>query len=76
MKNNHNSSSSLDSRFNQTLNNVQGLLKGRSIPGKILLTRRTDPPEDPSLQEHSPSFGRSFSENDVGTSDRIDMSRE
>ncbi|OAY51987.1 TBC1 domain family member 22B [Manihot esculenta] len=75
MENNDNSSSSLDSRFNQTLKNVQGLLKGRSIPGKILLTRRTDPPEDPGLQEQSPSFGRSLSENDVGTSDRIDVSR-
>ncbi|XP_025015093.2 TBC1 domain family member 22B [Ricinus communis] len=78
MKNNHSDHSgwSVDSRFNQTLKNVQGLLKGRSIPGKVLLTRKTDPPEDPSLQERSPSFGRSFSENDAGTSDRMDMSRE
>lgn len=52
------------------------LLKGRSIPGKILLTRRTDPPEDPGLRDPSPSSGRSFSENDAGTSDRVDMSRE
>ncbi|KDP43912.1 hypothetical protein JCGZ_20922 [Jatropha curcas] len=75
MKNNdNNSSSSIDSRFNQTLKNVQGLLKGRSIPGKVLLTRRTDPPEDPSV--HSPGFGRSFSENDAGISDRMDMSKE
>ncbi|KAG8644421.1 TBC1 domain family member 22B [Manihot esculenta] len=76
MKNGDNSSSSLDSRFNQTLKNVQELLKGRSIPGKILLTRRTDPPEDPGLRDPSPSSGRSFSENDAGTSDRVDMSRE
>ncbi|KAJ9189008.1 hypothetical protein P3X46_000351 [Hevea brasiliensis] len=74
MKNSDNSSSSLDSRFNQTLKNVQGLLKGRSIPGKILLTRRTDPPEDPNLHERTPSFGRSFSENDAGTSDQMDTS--
>ncbi|XP_050235574.1 GTPase-activating protein GYP1 [Mercurialis annua] len=76
--NNHdnNNSSTLDSRFNQTLKNVQGLLKGRSIPGKVLLTRKNDPPEDPSLQERSPSFGRSFSENDAGTSDRMDMSKQ
>ncbi|CAK7322677.1 unnamed protein product [Dovyalis caffra] len=73
MKNSDNNSS-LDSRINQTLKNVQGLLKGRSIPGKVLLTRRADPPEDPSLR--SPTFGRSFSENDAGTSDRMDMSKE
>lgn len=50
------------------------LLKGRSIPGKVLLTRRADPPEDPSLR--SSTFGRSFSENDAGTSDQMDMSKE
>ncbi|KAJ6733954.1 GTPASE-ACTIVATING PROTEIN GYP1-LIKE [Salix koriyanagi] len=66
--------SSLDSRINQTLKNVQGLLKGRSIPGKVLLTRRADPPEDPSLR--SPTFGRSFSEIDAGTSDLMDISKE
>ncbi|CAM8956708.1 unnamed protein product [Rhodiola kirilowii] len=37
------SSSSLDSRFNQTLRNFQGLLKGRTFPGKVLLSRRSDP---------------------------------
>uniref|UniRef100_A0A2P2LYY0 Rab-GAP TBC domain-containing protein n=1 Tax=Rhizophora mucronata TaxID=61149 RepID=A0A2P2LYY0_RHIMU len=74
MKNNNDNNSSLDSRFNQTLKNVQGLLKGRSIPGKVLLTRRSDPPEEPSIR--SPSFGRSLSENNAGTSDRMDMSRE
>lgn len=73
MKNSDNNSS-LDSRINQTLKNVQGLLKGRSIPGKVLLTRRADPPEDPRLR--SSTFGRSFSENDAGTSDQMDMSKE
>ncbi|XP_031284935.1 GTPase-activating protein gyp1-like [Pistacia vera] len=68
------SASTLDSRFNQTLKNVQGLLKGRSIPGKILLTRRAEPIEDPSL--HSPSFGRSLSQNDAGTSDHMHDSVE
>ncbi|XP_035547498.1 TBC1 domain family member 22B-like [Juglans regia] len=58
---------SLDSRFNQTLKNVQGLLKGRSIPGKILLTRRSDP----SLQELSPEYERSSSFKDAGSSDRM-----
>ncbi|KAK7850261.1 hypothetical protein CFP56_001334 [Quercus suber] len=47
---------SLDSRFNQTLRNVQGLLKGRSIPGKILLTRRSDPLDESSVQERTPSM--------------------
>nr|AKF43334.1 Ypt/Rab-GAP domain of gyp1p superfamily protein [Melianthus villosus] len=68
--NNHNSSqrednpqpkkesplATLDSRFNQTLKNVQGLLKGRSIPGKVLLTRRSYPEDDVSLQVTSPSY--------------------
>ncbi|XP_041001216.1 GTPase-activating protein GYP1-like isoform X1 [Juglans microcarpa x Juglans regia] len=59
--------SGLDSRFNQTLRNVQGLLKGRSIPGKILLTRRSDP----SLQEPSPEYERSSSFKDASSSDRM-----
>ncbi|XP_022733906.1 GTPase-activating protein gyp1-like isoform X2 [Durio zibethinus] len=67
---------SLDSRFNQTLRNVRGLLKGRSIPGKVLLTRRPDPLDDSGLQERSPSYQRSFSQNDVGTSDEMDESME
>ncbi|XVF84337.1 hypothetical protein PTKIN_Ptkin17bG0028900 [Pterospermum kingtungense] len=67
---------SLDSRFNQTLKNVQGLLKGRSIPGKVLLTRRPDPLDDSGLQDRSPSYQRSFSENDAGTSDDMDKSTE
>ncbi|XP_022722258.1 GTPase-activating protein gyp1-like isoform X1 [Durio zibethinus] len=67
---------SLDSRFNQTLRNVQGLLKGRSIPGKVLLTRRPDPLDDSGLQERSPSYQRSFSQNDAGTSDDMDKSME
>ncbi|XVE81002.1 hypothetical protein DITRI_Ditri15bG0027400 [Diplodiscus trichospermus] len=67
---------SLDSIFNQTLKNVQGLLKGRSIPGKVLLTRRLDPLNESSLQERSPSYQRSFSHNDAGTSDDMDKSWE
>ncbi|CAI8592181.1 unnamed protein product [Vicia faba] len=55
----------LDSRFNQTLRNVQGLLKGRNIPGKILLSPR-DPNDNSSL--YSPIFQRSYS--DTGTSNR------
>ncbi|MBA0738409.1 hypothetical protein Gogos_011771, partial [Gossypium gossypioides] len=86
MNSNNNSSShgevdqrnkeSLDSRFNQTLKNVQGLLKGRSIPGKILLTRRSDILDDSGSQERSPSYQRSFSQNDASTSDDMDKSVE
>ncbi|XP_058780268.1 GTPase-activating protein GYP1-like [Vicia villosa] len=71
MKNNDNNNNKdttigiLDSRFNQTLRNVQGLLKGRSIPGKILLSPR-DPIDNSSLC--SPTFQRSYS--DAGTSNR------
>lgn len=57
-----------DSRFNQTLKNVQGFLKGRSIPGKVLLTRRPDPTPEPI----SPTYHRSLSENDAGRNERSD----
>ncbi|KAK9288753.1 hypothetical protein L1049_017217 [Liquidambar formosana] len=67
---------SLDSRFNQTLRNVQGLLKGRSFPGKVLLTRRSDPLDNSSLQERSPNNERSFSDNDIGASEHMDKSVE
>ncbi|KAK2425113.1 Ypt/Rab-GAP domain of gyp1p superfamily protein [Trifolium repens] len=73
MNNNDNNNSKdttigvLDSRFNQTLRNVQGLLKGRSIPGKILLSQRVDPIDNSSL--YSPTYSRSSSYNDTGTSD-------
>ncbi|KAI6699135.1 hypothetical protein NL676_019254 [Syzygium grande] len=65
-----------DSRFNQTLRSVQGLLKGRSIPGKVLLTRRSDPLDDASWQDRSPKYERSLSENDTGPSDQMDKSME
>ncbi|KAK0608158.1 hypothetical protein LWI29_026515 [Acer saccharum] len=73
-KNDPSTVSSIDSRFNQTLKNVQGLLKGRSIPGKVLLTRRAEPLDDPSIQ--SPTFGRNFSENDAGSRDHMHKSTE
>ncbi|KAK7325088.1 hypothetical protein VNO77_29160 [Canavalia gladiata] len=57
----------LDSRFNQTLRNVQGLLKGRSIPGKILLSQRVDPVDNSNLS--SPTYKRSSSYSDTGPSD-------
>ncbi|TKY48303.1 TBC1 domain family member 22B [Spatholobus suberectus] len=75
MKNDHNNREHnkdttvgiLDSRFNQTLRNVQGLLKGRSIPGKILLSQRVDPPDNSNL--YSPTYIRSASYTEAGTSD-------
>ncbi|KAL8124380.1 GTPase-activating protein gyp1 [Apium graveolens] len=65
--------SSIDSRFNQTLRNVQGLLKGRSFPGKVLITRRTDPIDYPTLL--SPGI-RSPTDNNCGPSNNMDDSVE
>ncbi|KNA24261.1 hypothetical protein SOVF_017210 isoform B [Spinacia oleracea] len=69
--------STLDSRFNQTLKSVQGLLKGRSFPGKVLLSRRTEP-FDASSIHGSPrgEYGRTFSQNDAGPSEQEDDSVE
>ncbi|XP_010268253.1 PREDICTED: TBC1 domain family member 22B [Nelumbo nucifera] len=66
----------IDSRFNQTLRSVQGLLKGRSFPGKVLLTRRSDPLDVSGLSEHSPGIERSHSENDLGPGENMDRSSE
>nr|POE71478.1 hypothetical protein CFP56_44822 [Quercus suber] len=65
-----------DSRFNQTLRNVQGLLKGHSIPGKILLTRRSDPLDESSLQEQYTEYERSFSYKEAGSSDCLAKAAE
>ncbi|QHN99078.1 TBC1 domain family member 22B [Arachis hypogaea] len=73
MSNHHNQQDQrngiLDSTFNQTLRTVQGLLKGRSMPGKILLSPRSDPVDGLNTKDSSPSYRRSFSHNDAGTSD-------
>ncbi|KAL8487352.1 hypothetical protein ACS0TY_023410 [Phlomoides rotata] len=69
------SPSNLDSRFNQTLRNVQGLLKGRSFPGKILITRRSDP-LDPSVL-YSPNVDRRSSDSDIDHhGEQVDRSTE
>ncbi|KAM7460938.1 hypothetical protein LguiA_029059 [Lonicera macranthoides] len=68
------STTTLDSRFNQTLRNVQGLLKGRSVPGKVSITRRSDPSDGSSLR--SPDIHRSFSDSDAGSSERMENSIE
>ncbi|XP_031481780.1 GTPase-activating protein GYP1 [Nymphaea colorata] len=65
------SSLNLDWRFNQTLRNVQGLLKGRSFPGKVLLTRKPDPPNQFSPTKH-PSDIESSSEIDLGRGESSD----
>lgn len=70
------STSSLDSRFNQTLRNVQGLLKGRTFPGKVLLTRRSNPLDASSSRERSPNYVRSFSDDDFRPSEGHESSVE
>lgn len=64
----------VDSRFNQTLRNVQGLLKGRSFPGKVLITRRSDPLEGSPIC--SPDVDRSPSDADGISREQIDNSNE
>lgn len=41
-ENKKDSNLSIDSRFNQTLKSVQGLLSGKSFPGRVLLSRKAD----------------------------------
>ncbi|KAL7145546.1 hypothetical protein ABFS83_07G091600 [Erythranthe nasuta] len=66
------SSSTLDSRFSQTLRNVQGLLKGRSFPGKVLITRRSAPLDQSVLS--SPTTDRTYSDSYAETEERVDKS--
>ncbi|KAG6408411.1 hypothetical protein SASPL_131422 [Salvia splendens] len=68
------SSPATDSRFHQTLRNVQGLLKGRSFPGKILITQRSDPLDPSTL--HSPNIDRRSPESDRDQSEQQDRSTE
>lgn len=64
----------VDSRFNQTLRNVQGLLKGRSFPGKVLITRRSDPLDSSSVR--SPDNHGSLRDSEMGPSQQADGSFE
>ncbi|OAY77903.1 GTPase-activating protein gyp1 [Ananas comosus] len=66
----------LEWRFNQTLRNVQGLLKGRSFPGKVLLSRRSEPLNESTSPEHSQNYARSFSEGDHEQDDYRESSFE
>lgn len=45
---------------------VQGLLKGRSFPGKVLLSRKTEDTVNSGSHEPTSISGRSDSENDLG----------
>ncbi|KAJ8639392.1 hypothetical protein MRB53_016086 [Persea americana] len=69
-------SSSSDWRFNQTLRNVQGLLKGRSFPGKVLLTQKSEPLQECGSPVLSPIMEKSYSENDIGPDEHVDRSSE
>ncbi|XP_015059123.1 GTPase-activating protein GYP1 [Solanum pennellii] len=64
----------VDSRFNQTLRNVQGLLKGRSFPGKVLITRRSDPLDNSTMR--SPDNHGSLRDSETGPSQLADGSFE
>ncbi|XP_028555929.1 GTPase-activating protein GYP1 isoform X2 [Dendrobium catenatum] len=55
-------SPNLEWRFNQTLRNVQGLLKGRSFPGKVLVTRKSETMNE-SISPRPPEHERSYEEN-------------
>lgn len=50
------------------------LLKGRSFPGKVLITRRSNPLDLSSL--HSPGIDRSPSDHDTGPNESMDDSVE
>ncbi|MQM08900.1 hypothetical protein Taro_041756 [Colocasia esculenta] len=71
-----NSSPNTEWRFNQTLRNVQGLLKGRSFPGKVLLTRKSERLNDPVTLEQSQDFERSHLDDEFGSSDFGDTPSE
>lgn len=60
--------SSLDWRLNQTLRNVQGLLKGRSFPGKVLLSRKTEDAVNADSSEPTSTTGIIGLENELGIS--------
>ncbi|VAI19798.1 unnamed protein product [Triticum turgidum subsp. durum] len=51
-------------RFNQTLRNVQGMLKGRSFPGKVMLTRRSEPISPPEYSPRSENDHYEYEQNE------------
>lgn len=56
-----------DSRFNQTLRSVQGLLSGKSFPGRVLLSRRTEIAVESSRTIDSASTSDGFDGDNEGT---------
>ncbi|KAL8130417.1 hypothetical protein V2J09_019572 [Rumex salicifolius] len=52
------------------------LPKGRSLPGKVLLTRSSDPLDSSGLQGSPREYERSSTENDVGPSERGESSEK
>lgn len=66
----------LERRFNQTLRNVQGLLKGRSFPGKVLLTRKSEPMNECNSPGNSPDVGRRYPDNEIRPREQVDNSHE
>ncbi|EPS63086.1 hypothetical protein M569_11695, partial [Genlisea aurea] len=73
---NKETSVSPDSRFHQTLRNVQGLLKGRSFPGKILITQRLEPVDQFCVQSPSPRTEIRSSESYNDHAEQVDTSAE
>ncbi|CAK9174457.1 unnamed protein product [Ilex paraguariensis] len=65
----NNKTSKSESGHNQEAQSKQ-LLKGRSFPGKVLITRRSNPLDDLTLR--SPDTNRSFSDSDTGRNEQID----
>ena len=45
------------------------LFKGRTFPGKILLTRKSEPLHDPGSLETAPDFDWNRSENELGSTE-------
>ncbi|XP_008800360.3 GTPase-activating protein GYP1-like isoform X1 [Phoenix dactylifera] len=75
-KGSSNATSNLESRFNQTLRSVQELLLGSSFPGKVSLTRKSEPSSELTSPVRQQNFERSYSENDMGQSKRANNSSE
>lgn len=47
------------------------LLKGRSFPGKILLTQKSEPLNEPVSPIPSPTIEKSYYENDIGLGEHM-----
>ncbi|XP_078440914.1 ypt/Rab-GAP domain of gyp1p superfamily protein [Wolffia australiana] len=71
-----NTSLNLEWRLNQTLRNVQGLLKGRTFPGRILLTRKSEPLHDSASLQPSKDQTRTYSENHLGMDESAENNAE